>query len=204
MMLSPYTSTLEFKILPGQYFDSETNLHYNYFRDYDPATGRYITSDPIGLRGGLNSYFYAGANPIRFYDTDALDYQEHKEGIKAIGPYDAYNAGYDIAGDAKNSASSSGLPGPHNGPQDAYRHCVWSCLMTRALGSDAARAIGGIHEAANQRSGQPNDEKIMDDANNAAGRICGEQNSQKTCEELCMDRYKRCSLTGYGGVPICY
>jgi RHS repeat-associated protein len=38
-------------ILPGQYYDDESNLHYNYFRDYDPQTGRYIQSDPIGLSG---------------------------------------------------------------------------------------------------------------------------------------------------------
>ena len=37
----------------GQYFDTETNLHYNYFRDYNPVTGRYLSSDPIGLAGGL-------------------------------------------------------------------------------------------------------------------------------------------------------
>lgn len=36
-------------ILPGQYYDAESNLHYNYFRDYDPQTGRYVQSDPIGI-----------------------------------------------------------------------------------------------------------------------------------------------------------
>jgi len=57
---------------PGQYYDEETGLHYNYFRDYDPSTGRYITSDPIGLAGGLNTYLYASANPHLYTDPYGL------------------------------------------------------------------------------------------------------------------------------------
>jgi len=41
---------------PGQYYDQETGLHYNYFRYYDPTNGRYITPDPIGLEGGINLF----------------------------------------------------------------------------------------------------------------------------------------------------
>ncbi|MCF8068685.1 MAG: RHS domain-containing protein, partial [Desulfobacterales bacterium] len=42
----------------GQYYDEETGLHYNYFRYYNPKTGRYMTPDPIGLLGGINLYAY--------------------------------------------------------------------------------------------------------------------------------------------------
>jgi RHS repeat-associated protein len=58
--------------LPGQYFDKETNLHYNYFRDYDPSLGRYGESDPIGLRAGLNTYGYVHAEPLRYIDPIGL------------------------------------------------------------------------------------------------------------------------------------
>jgi RHS repeat-associated protein len=57
---------------PGQYYDTETGLNYNYFRDYDPATGRYGESDPIGLWGGINTYIYAQSNPLNFADATGL------------------------------------------------------------------------------------------------------------------------------------
>ena len=58
---------------PGQYFDRETNLHYNYFRDYDSEYGIYTTSDPIGLAGGINTRAYALANPLRLIDPSGLE-----------------------------------------------------------------------------------------------------------------------------------
>jgi RHS repeat-associated protein len=58
---------------PGQMYDRETNLHYNYFRDYDPQLGRYVQSDPIGLAAGTTQTFgYVYSNPTGLFDTDGL------------------------------------------------------------------------------------------------------------------------------------
>ena len=57
---------------PGQYYDAETGLSYNYFRDYEAAVGRYVEGDPIGLLGGVNVYGYSLQNAISFFDPEGL------------------------------------------------------------------------------------------------------------------------------------
>jgi len=57
---------------PGQVFDGQAGLHQNTFRDYDPATGRYAESDPIGLDGGINTYSYVSSDPLSFSDMFGL------------------------------------------------------------------------------------------------------------------------------------
>jgi RHS repeat-associated protein len=73
---------------PGQYFDTESGEHYNYFRYYDPSTGRYKRSDPIGLIGDTNTYWYASAAPVKETDFRGLrpanplnSYRQHQRGV---------------------------------------------------------------------------------------------------------------------------
>jgi RHS repeat-associated protein len=99
----------------GQYFDSETGKHYNYYRDFDPSLGRYIESDPIGLRGGLNTYAYVAGNPIKFADPWGLI-----QGVWcAVDPrnMDCYNP------DKPPPPQPDWLPGNHPSPLSCEARC---------------------------------------------------------------------------------
>ena len=73
---------------PGQYYDQESGLHYNYFRTYDPSMGRYTQSDPIGLMGGMNTFAYVGGSPLLAMDPLGL--------FQASGKFKAPAPGTDL------------------------------------------------------------------------------------------------------------
>jgi len=70
---------------PGQYYDAETGLHQNYFRDYSPQLGRYAQADPIGLEGGMNPYVYTDNNPCKWIDPLGLDTYMCTKPLDALG-----------------------------------------------------------------------------------------------------------------------
>jgi RHS repeat-associated protein len=73
---------------PGQYYDPETGLNYNYSRDYDPTVGRYVESDPIGLQGGsYSTYAYANLDPISNVDPPGLSGNGTGWGQYRFNPY---------------------------------------------------------------------------------------------------------------------
>ncbi|MFH2044001.1 MAG: RHS repeat-associated core domain-containing protein [Pseudomonadota bacterium] len=76
--------------LPGQYYDSETVLHYNYHRHYNPKLGRYSTADPIGIAGGVNLYGYALNNPIKYFDFIGF-YCERLSPWQRVSVYESAN-----------------------------------------------------------------------------------------------------------------
>ena len=92
---------------PGQYFDKETGLSYNYFRDYDPGAGRYVQSDPIGLAGGVNTYSYVEGNPLSSSDFLGLR-RDNPFGIN--GPLAGSGGGgvIPLSGGGRGSSGGSG------------------------------------------------------------------------------------------------
>jgi RHS repeat-associated protein len=119
----------------GQYYDAETGLHYNYFRYYDPMQGRYISSDPIGLWGGLNRFGYAKGNPLYNVDYYGL-YCLTGEEINAI-------AG-GIGGAVSGAISGAIVGGAAAGPIGAVIGGIIGAVRGGGVGIGSASIAGEI------------------------------------------------------------
>lgn len=93
--LNAFTYNLRFA---GQYFDAETNHHYNHHRDYESTSGRYVQSDPIGIAGGINTYGYGMFSPLVHVDPYGLNPLEDGRRRGGIGiPNPSADAQRDLA-----------------------------------------------------------------------------------------------------------
>ncbi len=97
-----------------------------------------------------------------------------------VGLIPGYRA-KELAAEALEAAQQTGLPGLHNGPADAWRHCYWNCRMTNVIGKDDAAFIAKNHEE--QAENNPTAERMMDTWNNQEGQDCS-----GNCDSCCQKK----------------
>jgi RHS repeat-associated protein len=175
---------------PGQYADSETGLSDNWFRTYDPATGRYLQSDPIGLWGGINTYAYSLNNPLRYIDSTGLmgRYGVPTGWPSAPGagpgfgfyPIDYVDGLRDLVNGRNDMIDASTIGA------DPYFHCRANCEASRrGLGGYHAAIFGSaIREIIQNESAE---DRGVDEAANAQGQCAGKDNPGVDCYDACDD-----------------
>jgi RHS repeat-associated protein len=175
---------------PGQYYDAETGLHYNWHRYYDPSIGRYISADPIGQAGGvLNLYSYALNDPINVADPLGLFNIFTSFGDYAAEAYTAYK---------QLQRNKDELLDANTQDADKYFHCKAHCeacsegpggnLMSTvaSYGRETSDLADGVSDSDINSPGTLGDalsDSASDVAANDQGRAAGERGDQ--CAGAC-------------------
>ena len=180
--LTSFTYNLRF---PGQYYDSESGLHYNYFRTYDPSTGRYLESDPIGLLGGSNTYAYVESQPTMMIDPLGLFGRDFTG--RDFDP--AELARRKMAHCVKQAffRNYMDMRQANTKFQDKYFHCKANCEGARCGpgASEECEAISNSREFFDRVKGDPASASRADQAANRYGREQSIKNPGKSCRQIC-------------------
>jgi RHS repeat-associated protein len=126
---------------PGQYYDEESGLHYNWNRYYDPFLGRYIQSDPLGLDAGINFFVYANNRPLTVIDPWGLEPGDFYDG-SGYGKY-----GEEDTGQGYQSGGYADSPGYGEGLQSGWQYRLNPRLAEKnPSGPLAVSPVAGGHE----------------------------------------------------------
>jgi RHS repeat-associated protein len=171
---------------PGHRFDAVSRLFQGGWRDYDPSSGRFIQSDPIGLRGGPSTYGYVNGNPLAAIDPNGLSAQ--------FSPFDTA-----IMADALFVMNYRDMRQANTIGADKYFHCKANCQAAR-LGTGGvieATIVSEVRELTDQYiKGDPKSACDEDRAANALGRHGGRTMPEATCSSVCAP-LRPAGLSGY-------